>query len=218
MAQLTDAVQRIGKLISGWFEDEKTEPVVIHYNKTSSEFELYSNSRFGFSFNYPKNWLTDVGPQNGDGQRIFHPHNSSIFILGYGSHFYGDSESDSSYKADLPDLYDNEEYFGPYEHYMKEDLEKGKVLQRGRFVKKIPFLDNKEALFGYVVTEYKVDVTQQIIWSKDVFTSINGISYHLSFFCPKNILNDDLLNMFDDVVFSFDLTNGIETEGLTPYH
>lgn len=59
-----------------------------------SRLELYRNSRYGFEFPYPADWVADSEPANRDGQAFHDPKNPDIQIRGWAGNILFNSQPD----------------------------------------------------------------------------------------------------------------------------
>ncbi|MEH2290792.1 hypothetical protein [Nostoc sp.] len=66
--------------------------LVILWSCTASDFnaqaiawKTYSNSRYGFEFPYPSNWISLAASENGDGIAFISPQKNSVEIRGWAS-------------------------------------------------------------------------------------------------------------------------------------
>ncbi|MFH1509487.1 MAG: PsbP-related protein [bacterium] len=71
--------------INGYFDDE-TEPDVDEvriFSNTIGEWQNYSNTRYGFSVEYPPDWILGEAPTNNDG-RTFTSEDGKVTCHAYG--------------------------------------------------------------------------------------------------------------------------------------
>jgi hypothetical protein len=55
------------------------------FNAGAIAWKTYSNSRYGFEFPYPSNWISSAAPANGDGIAFISPQDDSVEIRGWAS-------------------------------------------------------------------------------------------------------------------------------------
>ncbi|MEH1969064.1 hypothetical protein [Nostoc sp.] len=67
--------------------------LIILWGCTANDFnagviawKTYSNSRYGFEFPYPSNWISLAVPENDDGIAFVSPQDNSVEIRGWASH------------------------------------------------------------------------------------------------------------------------------------
>ncbi|MBG1268548.1 hypothetical protein F8S12_20170 [Nostoc sp. WHI] len=56
------------------------------FNAGAIAWKTYSNSRYGFEFPYPSNWISLAAPENADGMTFISPLDNTVEIRGWASH------------------------------------------------------------------------------------------------------------------------------------
>ncbi|MEH1853252.1 MAG: hypothetical protein V7L11_16635 [Nostoc sp.] len=56
------------------------------FNAGAIAWKTYTNSRYGFEFSYPSNWISLAAPANDDGIAFISPQDNSVEIRGWASH------------------------------------------------------------------------------------------------------------------------------------
>ncbi|MDZ8066592.1 MAG: hypothetical protein RMY64_13390 [Nostoc sp. DedQUE08] len=56
-----------------------------NFNAGAIAWKTYSNSRYGFEFPYPSNWISLAASENGDGIALISPQNKTVEIRGWAS-------------------------------------------------------------------------------------------------------------------------------------